>query len=397
MNNKNHPHRYRDFAIVLSWPETTARGDHKWCDVLQKVGVLKNKNFRVGHAAIILINTADGSLHYYDFGRYVTPRGYGRARSASTDPKLSFEVSAHTQNSSLDQWRDPAEYIEEVVKTPDFMSTPVYNLVDIILELESKKRYTHGNGPVFFSVADSIDFGLANQRAESFVQKGSMKYSAFMPGNSNCSRFVESVLLAGLKSTTRQRKNLIIHETIISSPISNVVNASYDGMVYQYNGEKFFGQTMNRKQSLRFFMDKTLANFKKDSTVDLPDDTEPGCTHEPERPVTLPSDVQWLGGIGEGAWYRIEKTKGHFSLLRYDMSGEIEFARSFTSTWFNPDKPYRITYDTHALKLTVIQDGQVREIELKNSINSSRAIADPSQTMNSTKSNPQSSNALQYS
>lgn len=396
MSKNNQLHRYKDYAIVLSWPDTTARGDHKWCELLQKTGILKNKNFRVGHAAIILINTDDGTLHYYDFGRYVTPRGHGRARSADTDPSLSFTVAAHTQNSTNNQWRDPAQYIEEVVKTPDFMSTPIYNLVDIIQELESKKSHTHGNGPVFFSVADQIDYKLASQRAGAFVQRGSMKYSAFMPGNSNCSRFVESVLLAGLKSTTRQRKNLIIHETFVSSPISNVVNASYDGMVYQYDGERFYGQTMTRKQSLRFFTDKILANFRTDYPVKLPDDVEPGHTFEPARPELLPSDAQWLGGIGEGAWFRIESINGQFRIHRYDQTGNIEFTRSFTSTWFNPSKPYRITYDTHALKVTVIQHGEVREIALYEHIHSIMESVD-SQTQNPVNTNTQTSNALQYS
>jgi len=48
-------HQYNDLAIPIAWPDQTARGDELWMAALKKLGVVKNLNFKVGHAAIVLI------------------------------------------------------------------------------------------------------------------------------------------------------------------------------------------------------------------------------------------------------------------------------------------------------------------------------------------------------
>lgn len=67
--------RYADIAISIAWPDQTARGDERWMSLLKRIGIVKNLNFRVGHAAIVLIERNTGQLRYFDFGRYITPRG----------------------------------------------------------------------------------------------------------------------------------------------------------------------------------------------------------------------------------------------------------------------------------------------------------------------------------
>ena len=67
---------YLDTAIVIAWPQCTARADESLAIFLRKTGLVKNLNMRVGHAAICLINPQTKEVLYYDFGRYVTPRGY---------------------------------------------------------------------------------------------------------------------------------------------------------------------------------------------------------------------------------------------------------------------------------------------------------------------------------
>ena len=77
-------------VLVLAWPEVTARGEEGIIKLLRSIGVVKNVNMMVGHAAMIV---AEGSsLRYYDFGRYITPRRMGRIRSAETDPALTFAL-----------------------------------------------------------------------------------------------------------------------------------------------------------------------------------------------------------------------------------------------------------------------------------------------------------------
>lgn len=342
---KNTSTAHIDAAIILAWPDTTARGDHTWCTVLKQIGILKNQNFKVGHAAIMLINGADGSVHYFDFGRYLTPRGYGRARSVETDPCLKIDT--------------------KVILDPQNKQVPISNLDDVLLELESKKQYSHGSGVLYASVCLDFDFKKGYACAMDFVHRGSMIYSAFMPGNSNCSRFVESVLIAGLNPDSKQRKSLIIHETIVSSPISNVVNGSCNHHVYMVEDGRISSKPMSRADSRAYFVSQTLANFRKRAACELPDDTTPGYTHEPVRPETLPIEAQWLGGIGEGAWFQIVVESDIIKLVKFDVRGNVEFERLVDSDEVNWKQPFNIDYDTHASKLTVLQNNKRISIALK--------------------------------
>jgi hypothetical protein len=326
---------YQDAAIILAWPDTTARGDHTWCNVLKRIGILKNQNFKVGHAAIMLVEGTSGNVHYFDFGRYLTPRGYGRARSVDTDPCLEIKTKAQ-----LD---------------PTNNQSPILNLDAVLSELESIKQYSHGNGPLYASVCLDFDFQKGFACAMDFVHRGSMIYSAFMPGNSNCSRFVESVLISGLNPQSKHRKSLIVHETLVSSPISNVVNGSCNGHIYIVDDGILQSKPMSRADSRSFFISQTIANFKSDAAAELPTDSNPGHTHEPERPTSLPPEAQWLGGIGEGAWFQIQLESDIIKVVKYDLHGNAEFERSVESTEVNWEQSFKVVYDTHASKLTILQ------------------------------------------
>src|SRR5690606_10793245 len=96
-----------------------------------------------------------------------------------------------------------------------------------------------------------------------------------------------------------------------------------------------------------------------DLSKDLPDDSESGHTNEPQRPVQIPKDAQWLGGIGEGGWFHLDfKSTSTPKLTKYSELGDVEFERFVTSLNFNLDQPFQITYDTHAQKMTISQDGE---------------------------------------
>lgn len=78
---------YRSAVLVLAWPETTARGEEKLVRFLKRIGLIRNTNMRVGHAAMAVIQVGSSEVEYFDFGRYITPRPFGRVRSVETDPK----------------------------------------------------------------------------------------------------------------------------------------------------------------------------------------------------------------------------------------------------------------------------------------------------------------------
>ena len=82
----------KDLLIILAWPEgmTTAAG--AWYDKY----FAKNGKYRVGHSALVLVNSTTRKLHYFDFGRYHTPLGFGRIRDSETDPDISINQLAET-------------------------------------------------------------------------------------------------------------------------------------------------------------------------------------------------------------------------------------------------------------------------------------------------------------
>jgi hypothetical protein len=114
-----------DTALVIAWPQCTARADESLVKMFHKAGIIKNLNMRVGHAAICLINPQTNEVLYYDFGRYVSPRGFGRARSKFSDPDLTLGVRA-----VFDEEKN------------------ILNVEDIARELDSISKYTHGAGPL---------------------------------------------------------------------------------------------------------------------------------------------------------------------------------------------------------------------------------------------------------
>jgi hypothetical protein len=330
-------------ALVIAWPDTTARGDEKWYKILKNLGIVKNLNFKVGHAAIVLVENKTGELFYYDFGRYITPRGMGRARSRDSDPKLRVNQRAEFNSKG-----------------------EISNLNAIASELEIKKEATHGNGPMFFSVRYNLDFDACKKMADFWVHKGSTPYGAIATGNNSCSRYVWQVLQAGYQPSKNIFKSIHIHETLFSSPISNVVNACPFRKIYIHEHSILSEINMNRFKSFSFFIQQISHNFMTSKSNSLPDDNVIGLIHPPERPSNLPIEAQWLGGIGEGAWYTYTILHGEEIIVsRYDKDGHLEFE----NTYVLPNdlllsEELKIHYDSHFSQTTLLMNGQPVKLEM---------------------------------
>lgn len=340
---------YSDFAIALAWPDTTARADERWFMALRQMGILKNLNFKVGHAAIILIERQSGQALYYDFGRYVTPRGNGRPRSRETDPKLAIHTICRFRENSDDEH-------------------PIVNLDELIYELESNKVATHGDGILYFSVAPQVSFVRAREAADWMTLKGNVRYSAFAPGNNNCSRFVEKVMVAGLLPGTDAAWHVQYPETFVASPMSNVINANRHHLVGTCQDRQIAYRRIGRLESLRYFISQTSDNFSKRKAALLPPDDRLGRIGQPTAlPTTIPPDSQWLGGIGEGGWHHLKsEANALYELTKYDHSGEPEFrvfVRDVHQSGFDGHAPFRFIYDTHAMLATVEQNGIIHRLE----------------------------------
>src|SRR6056300_340118 len=87
--------------LVLSYPDTFVKmSDELICRFLPWVGLGTKEYIKAGHAALVLINNKTGKARYYDFGRYITPSGYGRVRSSKTDAELEIPFKAIVKNTT---------------------------------------------------------------------------------------------------------------------------------------------------------------------------------------------------------------------------------------------------------------------------------------------------------
>ncbi|WP_454880929.1 DUF6695 family protein [Sphingobacterium detergens] len=332
---------YNDIALILTWPTTTIRGDEKWMMFFKKIGIVKNLNFKVGHTGIVLIERKTGEMLYYDFGRYITPRGYGRARSKFSDPRLDISLKATFRERHID------------------------NIGEIVEQLEILKPAFNGEGILYFSIAHNINFTLAKTYGDECVHQGSYPYGAVSPSNNNCSRFITRMLRCSSKRYN-WRHSINLPETVKASPISNVVNVAPDRMIYSYTrgqGLKHF--KMNRLQSLIFFLKNLGDNVKLKQAKLLPRDDAIGSMTVSFRPATVPHNAQYLGGVGEGAWFSIRPAShGRFFIKRFTPNGELEYAAvGRTTKAVELLQPIEISYDSHLLFTHVKQNGCIIRID----------------------------------
>lgn len=327
---------YQDSAIILTWPDATIRGDEKWMMFFKKIGVVKNLNFKVGHTGVVLVNHQSGELLFYDFGRYITPRGYGRARSKNSDPLLEIKVKAKIKNGEI------------------------LNLQEIIADIESLKGVMYGEGRLFFSVARDINFATAKAYGDKCVEEGTYPYGAVAKNNNNCSRFITRMLM---KASQKYHfwHGINLPETIKASPISNIVNVCNSRIVNSYSPDDGFKSfKMNRWKSFFFLVKQLGDNVFKNKANLLPNDLIIGAVNFGSKPISVPKLAKYLGGVGDGAWYYLnERPDAHIEISRYSSQGNLEYV-----VLGEADQPvdlhenWEITYDSHLMFTHIIQNNQ---------------------------------------
>ncbi|MBS3915600.1 MAG: hypothetical protein KG003_13985 [Bacteroidetes bacterium] len=162
-------------GIAVAWPETLCKQAGSWYDfILKRIGINENNYYKVGHAAIILVDPLNRECRYFDFGRYHAPAGFGRVRNADTDTDLKINTRAEMD--------DKSGYVR--------------NLKEILLELENNPS-CHGNGKPI-GAQTTIRFQTAYMRALKMQETGFIPYGPFTIRGTNCSRFVRSILISGM-------------------------------------------------------------------------------------------------------------------------------------------------------------------------------------------------------
>ncbi len=323
-------------CMAIGWPDTTAKGAEPIFSWLYDKGIIKDVYFKVGHAALCLIRKKDGLIEYYDFGRYTCDHGQGRPRGRNTDPNLEIKVKAR-----FDENGEMAN---------------IQELVDYLFTIT---RYTHGEGVIYFSLYDKMDYGKAQTFISGLQEQGSVRYTTFSPNSTNCSRFVCGTLLAG-SSSTMDKWKLVLTPTFKASPVGNAVDVGYQSNVYRQTapGKPLENFKMTRLGNLKLLWDNIKGNFIGDKIV-RKDKIEEG-----EKHLDIPKKAQWLGGLGEGNWITVTPllfdgeecfratAQYEDGVLNYDTIVKVkEGAKP------DPLQPFEITYDCSRLFVTILQKG----------------------------------------
>lgn len=325
-------------CMVIGWPDTWSKGAEKIFIKLHEIGIIKDIYFKVGHAAMCLIRKDTKDIEYYDFGRYTCGPGQGRARGMNTDPNLEIKIKA------------------EINEKGEL--TNIQELVDYLFGIV---RYTHGEGTIYFSLYDKMNYAKTMKFVDHIQQMGSMRYTTFMSKSTNCSRFVCGAIMAGT-SEPKDRTKLLLTPTFKASPVGTVVDVGYQSDIYRQKDinsplEHF---KMNRWDNIKLLWENTKGNIKGEKVI------RPNLIDATERPKNVPKKAQWLGGLGEGNWVLIHpvEIKGEETAIRatsFYHDGVVNYdtiVAAKDNDEFDINAPFDVVYDCSRLFVTVKQQGK---------------------------------------
>lgn len=277
--------RFNGFAIALAFPETYCKQAGAWYDkLLNFLQIANNNYYKVGHAAVLLIDEQIQKCYYFDFGRYHAPFGHGRVRGEETDHELRFKTKP--------------------IISKDFSEIENYN--EILTELQSSDVF-HGAGDLYASYT-KINFKKAYKKAMHMQEISPIRYGPFQYKGSNCSRFVNAVVRAGKPKFWHWFK-LFFFNPLTPTPKLNITclpNQSTKKKLYEE--EKFCPVPLNKTE-----LKTTLA--------------------QPKRNNLIPENAKWLSGEGCGSWFVFELQGDILKSDRYSTAGNLE-----CSGYFKTDK-----------------------------------------------------------
>ncbi|MBN4058052.1 hypothetical protein JYT34_01290 [Olleya sp. AH-315-K02] len=261
--------------LTLAYPDTIVKiSDEKLAPYIRFIGIGTKNYVRAGHAALVLIKKSTGNLQYFDFGRYISPQGYGRVRGKDTDNELDFPIKA--------------EIVDNEIK----------NIDELLKFFATNPKLIHGDGKLLASVCDEIDFEKAQSYITSIQKRNFIRYAVFVKDATNCSRFITSTLIASITNERIKRK-LIKSTRFTPSTVGNVVISDTGNYIYEVSDEGEISEFTSsvRKENIRCFLDR-LKTYKPTLNGN----------QDPIVVDGVDKKAQWLGGVGAGAWFELHKT-----------------------------------------------------------------------------------------
>ncbi|MGB1283279.1 MAG: DUF6695 family protein [Polaribacter sp.] len=313
--------------IILSYPDTLVRTAY-WefsSKFWPLIGIGDKEKVLAGHSALLLIKKNKPRIDYFDFGRYITSHGNGRVRSKITDPELHIPITAKFKKNTL------------------------INLEEILLWVEKHPEKTHGEGRLIAGVNNSIHYKKAEKYIDDLIQQKEIPYGAFIKKGNNCSRFVADTMI---HSCTKKiiRLRLKSSYLLTPSPVGNVLKGTTKKKIYILKNQ------ILKYYTNRFILKENVASFfsKPKGEIDVVG------TELPNKNLFNLDDGTWLGGMGSGAWFRIEKQLDNlfYKIGRYNAKGDKDFESVFfvDNSSFDFKEKHQFVYPTNCDEAFIIQN-----------------------------------------
>lgn len=309
---------HNGMAIAIAWPEFKGKQPGSWYDVpMRWIGHNKNFEYKVGHAALVLLDKSTGNCSYFDCGRYHAPFLHGRIRSLDTDNNLQIQTKASVKQDKIE------------------------NISEILHEIQNNNS-TFGVGPLYAAYC-TINIDLALVQIRKLQNKNPIPFGPFVIKGTNCCRFVRTVILAGepmFKYNIKLRYSWILKPMPIS-----IVKILSDKIIISET------TISNTQRTKKFIYNKQ--NVKNT----LP---------PPERQENIPPESQWLSGEVAGGWFWIKRgtNKNSYKISRFSTEGILECSGEFKQkdeelNKFDINSPYSFTHLSHCSKTTIKQNNNL--------------------------------------
>ncbi len=319
--------------IPLAWPDSLVNTSFKLMDPFFSILNLSKKGFyKVGHAAMAVAQM-DGTLLYFDFGRYIAPKGKGRIRGCNTDPEITLQNKAVWQGNQLQ------------------------NLEEILLEI-AQNKHTHGEGKMYAGVHYIQNTQKALQYILQQQQREFISYGPYVPNGTNCSRFVAQTIAH--VSDVKQKIKFLYPFYTTPSPLGNIFNSNGKLLleIHQSNIQSI--PIDNLQQKIKVLKSKVLFN-KNEALLQNLDLTKRYQFNAPNPHENIPVNAKWFGGMGAGAWFTVFPQNATSILVkRQQKDGYTDYETLFELQQgnFNPTQAFEIVYGSNFQKTILTQNNQ---------------------------------------
>jgi len=321
--------------IILSYPDTVVRPAY-WepsSKIFPLIGIGSKHAVQAGHAALLLIKKEISTINYFDFGRYITSYGNGRVRCKETDPDVSISVKARFKNKRL------------------------INLKEILLWIENHPEKTHGDGRLVASIHNEINFKKAHHFIHQLITKKEIPYGAFIKKGTNCARFVTDTMIAS-SVNKKIGKQLKKSNLLTPSPIGNVIKGASTNEIYKVENQQI---TLYKNRSI--LKEYRASFFKRFHTAPNLIGTE-----HPNTKIFHLNKGHWLGGIGSGAWFKVEQQidEETYKISRHNAHGIKDFHADFkiNKKCFNHQKEHQFIHPTNCKEAIIKQNNKIYTLQI---------------------------------